>query len=82
MTTKNLIGSGFFTMDDANAVLPMTIDFAKTYAIGKIHAKPNAHLKNINTAIAMVMKARTTTQLAAAISNYVLSHDYNEKVIK
>jgi hypothetical protein len=79
--------NGFFEMDDTAVVLSMPIQAAQAHCIKKVHDYVNEHAGtkpvNIKNAIAFIVKARTTRDLAFAISNHVLAHpSENLKVCK
>lgn len=70
--------TGFFTMPDANKVLTLRLDLAKLYCLGKVdafvHEHPGTHETNIVKAKRMVMRARSSHELAIHISNFILAH--------
>lgn len=69
-------------MEDSIHVLKLNLNDAKTYAHERIVLKSAARPSNILAAIGMIDRAKSVKALSFAIANYVLSHDFQEKVLK
>ena len=78
MTKFKTEDTGFFTMEDATAVLKLNNELSKLYALTKIDdfvkAHPQTQPKNIDKARKMVYKSHNSTELSFSISNFVLAH--------
>lgn len=75
ISNKTDIATGFFTIDVVNEIIKAkTINEGKQIAFDAIKKFPNAKQKSIDKATLMVNNTTNISQLAFAVSNFILAH--------
>jgi hypothetical protein len=71
---NKVISTGFFTIEDTRHIENASIQEAKSYALERIQAQPNARPNNVAKATEMVNRATSIKALMLGMANFILAH--------